>query len=141
MAHLRTQTTIQDPEGRLRWKLSLIRQLYESGYNKDKILQLFRVIDWMMALPKEQERMFDTEINCYEEQKKMPYITSVERVGMLKVQRECVIDNLATRFGEVPPEIIAKIENLYDIPVLKQLHEQAITVGSIEEFQHILEQN
>ncbi|GAB1540489.1 hypothetical protein NUACC21_31580 [Scytonema sp. NUACC21] len=141
MAHLRTQATTQDSQGRLQWKLSLIRQLYESGYNRNKILQLFRLIDWMMALPKELELMFDTEINRYEEEKKMPYITSVERVGMLKMKREDVIDNLATRFGEVPPEIIAKIENLYDMSVLKQLHRQAITVGCLEEFQQLLPQS
>ncbi len=141
MAHLRTQATTQDPQGRLQWKLSLIRQLYELGYNRNKILQLFRLIDWMMTLPQELEQVFDNEMNRYEEEKKMPYITSVERVGMLKVQRENVIDNLATRFGEVPPELIEKIENLYDMPVLKQLHRQAIVIGSLEEFQQLLVQS
>ncbi|KYC38201.1 transposase [Scytonema hofmannii PCC 7110] len=140
-AHLRTQATTQDAQGRLQWKLSLIRQLYELGYTRNKILQLFRLIDWMMALPEELERVFDNEMNRYEEEKKMPYITSVERVGMLKVQREYLIDTLETRFGEVPPELMEKIENLYDMPVLKQLHRQAITIGSLEEFQQLLGQN
>ncbi|MEC4818417.1 MAG: transposase [Scytonema sp. PMC 1069.18] len=141
MAHLRTQATTQNPQGRLQWKLSLIRQLYESGYTKDNIVQLFRLIDWMMALPKDLELMFDTLINRYEEEKKMPYITSVERVGMLKVRREVVIDALVTRFGEVPPEVVSQIENLYDLPVLKQLFKQAITISSIEEFQQLIPQS
>jgi hypothetical protein len=62
VAHLRTQATTQDSQGRLQWKLSLIRQLYELGYTRDKILQLFRLIDWMMALPKDLERVFDNEM-------------------------------------------------------------------------------
>lgn len=43
----------------------------------------------------------------------MPYITSIERVGMLKAHRECLIPVLETRFGEVPPKFLEMINNLY----------------------------
>ncbi|GAB1539843.1 hypothetical protein NUACC21_25100 [Scytonema sp. NUACC21] len=84
MAHLQTQATTKDPQGRLRWKLSLVKRLYELGYTKDNILQLFRLIDWMMGLPENLEQVFDNELMSYEGAETMPYITSVERVGMLK---------------------------------------------------------
>ncbi|MGJ5675424.1 MAG: transposase [Nostochopsis sp.] len=137
MAHLRTQASTQNPEARLQWKLRLIRMLYEKGYSRDNILQLFRLIDWMMTLPQGLAEAFTTEIANYEEQT-MPYITSVERLGMLKNQRENVIDVLQTRFGEVPADLMAAINDLDEISVLKELHREAVTITSLEEFEQIL---
>jgi hypothetical protein len=138
MAHLRTQASTQNPEARLQWKLNLIRMLYEKGYSRDNILQLFRLIDWMMTLPKELAETFDTEVINYEEQA-MPFITGIERRGMLKNQRENVIDVLQTRFGEVPADFIAAINDLDEISVLKELHREAVTINSLEEFEQILQ--
>lgn len=140
MAHLRTQATTKNPQERLRWKLSLVKRLYGLGYTKDNVLQLFRLIDWMMGLPKNLEQVFDNEIMSYEGAETMPYITSVERVGMLKTSREYLIQVLETRFGEVPSEFVETINNLYDNPVLKQLHQRSITINSLEEFQQLLVQ-
>jgi hypothetical protein len=138
MAHLRTQTTSQNPEARLQWKISLIKQLYQKGYSRENILQLFRLINWMMTLPEKLEQICDTEINSYENQNYMPYITTVERRAMLKIQRESVIDVLTTRFEEVPSDLIETINNLSEVSQLKQLLKQAITISSIEEFQQLL---
>ena len=41
----------------------------------------------MMTLPKDLEREFQQELKQYEEGKKMPYITSIERAGQLKRKR------------------------------------------------------
>ena len=93
-----------------------------------------------MTLPKQLAEAFDTEVITYEEQP-MPYITTVERFGMLKNQRENVIEVLQTRFGEVPADLIAKINNLGDIEDmsgLKELHNKAVTINSLEEFEQIL---
>ncbi|MBM4458124.1 MAG: hypothetical protein FJ011_10225 [Chloroflexi bacterium] len=47
MAHLKTLATRGDASERLHWKLNLIRGLYDGGYSKTDILELFRVIDWL----------------------------------------------------------------------------------------------
>jgi len=44
----------------------------------------FRFIDWLMRLPEELEDRFWQELEQYEEEKTMPYVTSVERIGMKK---------------------------------------------------------
>ena len=56
MAHLKAQATRKKPEERYRWKLRLVRRLYEQGYDKDDVLQLFSFIDWVMDLPAELGR-------------------------------------------------------------------------------------
>ncbi|NET58274.1 MAG: hypothetical protein F6K47_19585, partial [Symploca sp. SIO2E6] len=46
LAHLQAQATLQTPETRLQWKLRLVKGLYNRGYSKKDILELFRFIDW-----------------------------------------------------------------------------------------------
>jgi flagellar biosynthesis/type III secretory pathway protein FliH len=45
------------------------------------VRQLFRVIDWLMALPPEMQEQFREELHTYEKEKQMPYVTSVERLA------------------------------------------------------------
>ena len=58
MAHLQTIATRQDAKKRLQSKLALVRMLYERGYSKQDILELFRFIDWVLVLPEELENDF-----------------------------------------------------------------------------------
>lgn len=138
MAHLRTVATQGNPLQRLQSKLSLVRGLYERGYGRNQILELFRLIEWMMVLPEELERNFRTELRRYEEEKRMPYITGFEREGMVQATRENVIEALETRFGVVPVSFSSHLKALNDLTQLKRLLRQAITVGSIEEFEQVL---
>jgi len=105
MAHLRTLATTQDPNGRLRWKLQLIRGLYERGYSQQDVLELFRLLDWMMGLPKDLQLEFQNAVIQLEEEKKMPYRTSFEQVGYDKGQQEASVriisSILKTRFGAI----------------------------------------
>ena len=84
MAHLKTLRTSRSLEDRFDWKLRLVKSLYEKGYSKKDILELFRFIDWLMKLPDDLDRRFDETLTQYEEEKKMPYVTSVERIGIQK---------------------------------------------------------
>jgi len=55
--------------------------------------------------------------------------------------RESVIEVLEVRFSEVPPELVAILNNISDLAVLKQLLRQAIAINSIAEFQQLLPQS
>jgi len=83
-AHLLALETRKAWELRLRSKFQLVKRLYEEGYGRQEIVDLFRFIDWVMDLPEVQERLFWEELSQYEEAKKMPYVTSVERIGIEK---------------------------------------------------------
>jgi hypothetical protein len=86
LAHLTARAT-RDGESRKDWKLRLIRLMYERGYDKVDVLELFRVIDWILRLPPALEQEFLKELYTYEKAQQMPYITSVERFG-IQVGRE-----------------------------------------------------
>jgi hypothetical protein len=147
-AHLTTQGTRRDGAGRYEGKLRIAKSLYRKGYSRQDILELFRLIDWMINLPKAAEAQFLREIQRFEEEEQMPYVTSFERLGhergvaegILQQRREDVIEVLEVRFGEVPSEITQKIDGIEDPEVLKTLHREAIAIGSMEQFGGYVEQ-
>jgi hypothetical protein len=153
MAHLKALTTPKASTERFDWKLSIIKRLYEMGYGRDDIWNLYRFIDWIMVLPEELNRKLHNEIIKYEEvKKKMPHITTAEKIGMekgiqqgvergiLQKAREDVVEILEVRFEVVPGSIVKTINGIDDPSVLKILLKKAATVDSMEEFKRVMEQ-
>lgn len=142
MAYLKSKETNKDFQARLDNKLTLLRLLYQRGYTREMVIQLFRLIDWMMILPAELKEKFNTELNNFEEEQKMPYITSIELSGMekgsLKTAKESVVEVLETKFDNVPENITNILANINDIQLLKQLHKRAILIDSLASFEIIL---
>lgn len=139
MAHLKTQGTRQQPRERLQWKLSIVKALYQQGYSRRNIRELFRLIGWMMSLPTNLERGFEEEIHRFEEESRMPYITGFERRGMVASRREDIVDILQTRFAAVPDEVVSAIGQIYNLERLRLLHRQAVTISSLAEYQEIVD--
>ncbi len=83
-AHLKTLETRQDETSRARWKVTLAKALYKRGFSKDDIIKLYRFIDWLMILPEYLEQACFQEIEQFEEEHHMPYITTAERIGIEK---------------------------------------------------------
>ena len=132
------------------FKVSLIKELYRRGYDREKILQLYKFIDWIFVLPKEATERFHEEIKKYEEAKKMPYITTAERIGikkgieigiqqgiqqgaLLKAQ-EMLQNTLTIKFGDVPEDVRTQIKQINDLDKINALFEIAIRTDSLDEF-------
>ncbi|MGK7875401.1 MAG: transposase [Xenococcaceae cyanobacterium] len=135
MAHLKTQATRKAPEQRLEWKVSIVKSLYQKGYNRGEIRELFRVIDWMMTLPRSWSRGFREEIRRYEEENQMRYVTSIESLA----REDDIIDILETRFEDVPSELVEMLDRINDASQLKMLLKRAVTIGSLSEFRELIE--
>lgn len=90
LAHLATLQTAHDPEDRCRWKLRLLRPLYRRGLSADEVRKLFRVLDWMIQLPDEIQLEFRQQLEQFEQEQQMPYITSIERMAIEKGREEGV---------------------------------------------------
>jgi hypothetical protein len=83
-AHILTQQTRKNQQQRYQAKLSLIRLLYQRQWDKQRIIDLFSVLDWLMRLPDGLEKQIWQAIETIEEDKKMPYVSSIERFGIEK---------------------------------------------------------
>ncbi|AGA32241.1 hypothetical protein TVNIR_0539 [Thioalkalivibrio nitratireducens DSM 14787] len=79
MAQIRAKAS-RDARDRKAWKFRPVPLLYDRGYDRAVILELFRVIDWMIRLPEALEREFLGELHAFEEEKAMPFIAPAERL-------------------------------------------------------------
>jgi flagellar biosynthesis/type III secretory pathway protein FliH len=52
--------------------------------NKQRIIDLYAFIDWLMKFPEELNHQLWCDIETLERNKNMPYVTSVERFGIEK---------------------------------------------------------
>jgi FMN phosphatase YigB (HAD superfamily) len=117
MAHLRTKATREDAQLRKEWKFRLTRRLYEQGYKRQDILNLFRFIDWMMELPDALKQEFRAELEQYEQEKQMPYVTSIEQLAKQE-ERQAIALNMLQ--DNLPLEQISRLTGL-TIAQLQQL--------------------
>ncbi len=160
-AHLKTKATKNNPQERYTWKWTITRALYEKGFSTKDILALYRLVDWLMMLPDDLTKKFTQDLIAYEEEKKMPYITSAERIGiekgrlegrtegldlgrdegMLFNAREMLLEALDEKFSSnTPADIKKQIQALNNKIMLKQLLRSTIQSKDIEEFRKTLEE-
>jgi hypothetical protein len=115
LAHLKARQTHGDLTDRHAWKVRLVRGLYERGFSAKDVRELFRVIDWMMVLPPVLATVFWEDVAKIQEETRMPFITTPERVGLRAGMREGIASLLKVRFGE---------EGLILMPEIRQIHEE-----------------
>ena len=69
----------EDKEKVYSFKINLIRSLYERGYKREEIINLFRFIDILIYTPKEMKDRLISDIREIEEVKEMPYLSPTEQ--------------------------------------------------------------
>jgi hypothetical protein len=86
------------------------------------VLDLFAVLDWMLHLPPPLEHQLWQDIGEHERKAGMRYVTSVERLaiehglregmerGMERGQARTLARQLARRFGPLPAETLARLD-------------------------------
>ncbi len=160
MTHLKTQDTRAAPQSRLRWKMRLVRRLYERGFSRQEVIDLFRFIDWMLVLPEELKTRFQVQLERFEKETKMPYISSVEQMAMDRGHKKGVRkgvregarkgvkkgvkkgrkagmaillrDQLAQRFGALPEWVEQRLKQASE-DELKRCATRVLTANSAEE--------
>jgi hypothetical protein len=122
-AHILTQQTRKENQARYEAKLRLVKILYQRQWDKQRVINLFIVIDWLMKLPEFLDQQVWHVIETIEESEKMQFITSVERIGLAKGRAEGRVEGrvegelkllrkqLELRFGALPTWAINKLNS------------------------------
>ncbi len=120
-AHLATRDTRNDPDAREQAKVGLVRDLFRMGLDRRRVAELFRVIDWMLRLPKERELQFMKNLTNVKEDTAMRYLSSIERFameegmqqgltqGLLQGQAKALLRLMTSRFGILPTWVQQRI--------------------------------
>ena len=103
-----------------KWKL--VQLLYQRGWGKQQVIDLFSVLDWMMRLPEQLKQSLWHNIEVLEEQEKMRYVTSVEQIGIEKGLMQGRLEGeqsgeakalrrlLQKRFGPLSDDVLTRLQ-------------------------------
>ncbi len=128
-AHLATRGTRDNASDRYAEKWRLVKSLYQRGWGRQQVIDMFKVIDWMMRLPSGLAARFRHNLAILEKEVKMPYLSSVERLaievgfrkgvqqgvregmqqGMQQGQAHALMRFLVRRFGDLPAWAVERI--------------------------------
>jgi Domain of unknown function (DUF4351) len=150
MAHLKAQETKKDLQNRKVWKFQFIRRLYERGYNRRDVRNLFKFIDWAMILPEPLKQEFWSDLKTYEEERRMPYITSVEEIGFERglktgrqeaevAERSLVLRQLTRKVGTLSPALQTQLAAL-PLPQVEELGEALLDFTQLTDLESWLSQ-
>jgi hypothetical protein len=157
LAHLKLIETKRNTEQRKAWKFRLTKMLYERGYERQQILDLYRFIDWLIILPERLEREFWQELQTFEEQRKMTYVTNAERfgferglqegeqrgelrgrqVGIQEGEQALIIRLLTRRIGPIAPPLETQIRSL-SLTQLEDLGEALLDFTQLSDLENWL---
>ena len=142
LAHLETRATQNDLESRRQSKFALVRRLYDRGLSATTVRLLFRVIDWMMSLGEVLEAEFWADLNRFEQERQMPYVTSVERIGIQKGLalgraeglHRAIERRLRRRFGDEATALMPAVQAIVDETRLDALLDASIAAATPADF-------
>lgn len=113
MAHLKLRELSKtDPDALLAWKEQLVFMLYERGYSREWVRQLFRFIDWLIRLPANLTLKFREDVYKYEEERKVAYVTSIEQLGIEKEAIAYAVRLIKRKFGTIEVETEQNVQKL-----------------------------
>ena len=103
----------------------------------------------MMALSEDLQLSFDQKLANYQEERKMPLVTNIERRAIEKTRKETqketrkqdIIKLLQVRFGDIPESLLENINQIDDTSFLEQIFVSAINISSLEEFAQLVNSN
>jgi hypothetical protein len=137
LAHLKARQTHGDPDSRFDWKVRLARNLYERGFSPKDVRGLFRLMDWLMVLPPLLVRVFRQELEKIQEEKRMPYITSIERLGIRRGMCEGIEAQLQVRFGDEGLKLMPEIQEIHEEETLRAILQALKTATSLEDVRRV----
>ncbi|MBD2513272.1 cytosolic protein [Desmonostoc muscorum] len=141
MAHLAAVQTKSDRLQRKQQKLSLVRRLYQQGFEREDVLNLLAFVDWVLTLPQDLEREFLFEVEQLEAEQRMQYVTSFERSGIEKGKLEALLKGIALglklKFGETGQNLLPEIESIQDVNLLEAILSGIDTASTVSQLRQI----
>lgn len=165
-AHLRALKARGEPNLVFSEKVALIRKLRERGYTQEQIVHLYKVVDYLMTLSPELEKLVRQVVRKFQREREWP-LTSLEEIaieegarkgvqqgfqqgiqqgiqqGLQQGRREGIVQaalkTLQRRFGDAALELQPRLMQVESENRLLELSLLATEVSSLDEFVRALE--
>lgn len=125
-----------EPDEKRKWiKFALTKRLYEKGYTREKVMNLYKFIDWVIGLPKILALEYMQDVHVLEEATRMAYITSAELIGMEKGLEQGLQQGLEQGMQKAGI-IFAKLAQGIDVKVIAQ--EIGLSLEQVESFKKLV---
>lgn len=150
MAYLKALEARGNDHEKYTWKKHFLLELYRRGLTKEKILALYKFIDWIITVPEELENEILEEVKAIEEAT-MPHITTAERIGMRKGRIEAYEESLPAihraigtiieiKFGDSGQGLGERTQKIRQIPTLQQLTERLKRAATVQDAERIFDE-
>jgi hypothetical protein len=94
------------------------------------VRRLFEFIDWVMELPKSLEDRFWDEIDAYQQETPMPFISIAERMTLVKGLLEGIEVCVRMKFGAEGLELMPELRQIRDPELLRKILHRIETAAS-----------
>ncbi|HEV8059128.1 MAG TPA: hypothetical protein VGP68_04625 [Gemmataceae bacterium] len=99
-----------------------------------------------MELPAELQEGFRNDVHQFEEERHMPYVTSIERLAKEEGREEgartelvaTIRTLLKAKFGSAPSPVMARVRVIKELPRLRTLQRAIIEAESLQAFRELL---
>lgn len=116
----------KNPQTRFDAKFELIRECYNRGYSKEKIIALIKFIDWLILLPDDFQHELRDKVLNFEEKINMPYVSSFEIIAEKKALEKGVEKGVNKEKLETARRMIQENFSIKDIVKATNLTEKEI---------------
>jgi hypothetical protein len=160
LAYLKTLETEGNVQERYRWKKRFLLELYQQGMKRERLLAIYKFIDWMMKLSEKLDSKIHDEIKTTQEAKAMSYITTAERIGMEKgiekgmekgmekgikqsipTIHQAIALAIQAKFGKLGQPLIKRAYQMHDLKTLQKLMEKLMHAQSLSEARKAFNKN
>jgi hypothetical protein len=103
----------------------------------DDVRQFFRFIDWIMDLPQELEQRFGQDLIAYQQEKRMPFITILERIFREQALLEGIEACLEMKFGDEGLKLMPELREIHDHVLLGKILQSIRTAASPDDLRRL----
>jgi hypothetical protein len=128
----------KDDQTRFDIKMALIRMLYNKGFERDEVIDLFRFIDWLFSLPERFEEKVADEMLKLEEDKNMTYVTNMERLAEKRGEPILLLRLLKKKFGNIPETLSERLQTTAAIDTIESIGDRIFEWRNINEVNQFL---
>ncbi len=150
MAYLKALEARGNEHEKYTWKKHFLLELYRRGLTREKILALYKFIDWIITVPENLENEIVEEVKAIEEPT-MPHITTAERIGIKKGLAQALEESLPIlhqaigtiielKFGEAGQGLDTRAQKIRQIPTLQQLTERLKRAATVQDAEKIFDE-